>query len=246
VKALAPAQREFMDALYSQAPCEAGVEVYRRNMMANLGAALAMTFPVVERLVGEVFFREAARRFVLSHPSRSGDLNEYGEAFADFLAAYPHASSLQYLPDVARLEWACHGSEQAADGAALDFAALAALAPEDYSRIRFSLHPSVRLVRSPHAIAAIWSANQPGRDGIPERDVGPDSVLVSRLNGTVHVRSVDGGEWDFLAALEKSATLEEATAVAGEEFAARFFAEGLARLVGEVVIAGFSVTEEAA
>ena len=238
---LATTQRAFIDALYSQAPCEAGVEVYRRNMLANLGGSLAATFPVVERLVGDVFFREAARVFVLAHPSRSGDLNEYGEAFADFLAAYPHARSLPYLADVARLEWACHESYQAADAAAFDLASLATVPADSYPRIRFALHPGVRLVRSSHAIEAIWNANQAGRDGTPDRQAGPDAVVVSREEGAIFVRAVDESEWTFLAALAKDATLEEASAAIGEEFAAQFLAEGLARLVREGVIAGFSV-----
>ena len=52
------------------------------------------------------FFGEAARQYIVGHPSLSGDLNDYGGEFAQFLAAYPHAADLPYLPDVARLEWA--------------------------------------------------------------------------------------------------------------------------------------------
>ncbi|HLX24330.1 MAG TPA: DNA-binding domain-containing protein [Usitatibacter sp.] len=238
---LATAQREFIEALYSQRPCEPGVEVYRRNMLANLGGALAATFPVVERLVGEAFFREAARAFVLAHPSRSGDLNEYGESFADFLEAYPHARSLTYLADVARLEWACHESYQAADAAPFDLASLASVPADGYGRIRFALHPAVRLVRSAHAIESIWSANQPTRDGTPDRDTGPDSVVVCREDGVVRVSAVAPDEWDFLRAISKDATLEEASAAMDETFAAKFLAGGLARLVRDGVIAGFSV-----
>ncbi|MFZ3324337.1 MAG: DNA-binding domain-containing protein [Usitatibacter sp.] len=242
---LATTQREFIDALYSQSPCDPGIGVYRRNMLANLGGALAATFPVVERLVGEVFFREAARVFVLAHPSRSGDLNEYGESFADFLAGYPHARSLAYLPDVARLEWACHESYQSADAPPFDLASLASVPAESYPRIHFALHPAVRLVRSPHAIEAIWSANQAGRDGTPDRDAGPDAVVVLREDGTIRVKVIDDAEWRFLEALSKDATLEEASMAMDEASAARFLAEGLARLVREGVIAGFSVAATA-
>jgi hypothetical protein len=246
VKALATTQREFIEALYSEAASDAGVEVYRRNMFANLCNALEATFPVVRRLVGDDFFREAARQFVREHPSRSGDLNEYGADFAGFLADYPHAQSLPYLADVARLEWACQESEQAADGAPLDLASLASVAPGAYGSIRFALHPAVRLLRSSHPVEAIWSANQAARDGTPERHEGPDAVVVSRDEGTVRVNAVDGNEWMFLRALETGATLEEASAALDEEFAATFLAEGLARLVREGVIGSFTVDKDAA
>jgi hypothetical protein len=246
VKALAAAQRELIDALYSQAPCEGGVEVYRRNMLANLGNALEATFPVVLRLVGGDFFREASRQFVRAHPSRSGDLNEYGEAFAGFLETYSHAQSLPYVADVARLEWACHESEQADDGTPFELASLASVPPDAYPRIRFALHPAVRLLRSPHAIEAIWTANQPDRDGTPDRHEGPDAVVVGRDGSSVRVRLADANEWNFLHALQANATLEQASATLDEQSAAVFLAEGLARLVREGIIGGFSVGEDAA
>ena len=108
MSALATTQREFIDALYSQSPCDPGVEVYRRNMLANLGGALAATFPVVERLVGEAFFREAARTFVLAHPSRAATSTNTARLSPISSAAIRTRARLAYLPDVARLEWACH------------------------------------------------------------------------------------------------------------------------------------------
>ncbi|HSW81885.1 MAG TPA: DNA-binding domain-containing protein, partial [Usitatibacter sp.] len=117
---LATRQREFARSLLDDAPADAGVAVYRASVAANFSAALAATYPVVRRLVGEAFFAEAARRFVLSHASASGDLTEYGAGFPAFLAAYPHASALEYLPDVARLEWACHECESSPDAAGFD------------------------------------------------------------------------------------------------------------------------------
>ena len=59
----------------------------------------------------------------LAHPSRSGDLNDYGEDFADFLADYPHARELSYLPDVARLEWLVQIVYYAADAPTPDLSA---------------------------------------------------------------------------------------------------------------------------
>ncbi|HEY2628634.1 MAG TPA: DNA-binding domain-containing protein [Usitatibacter sp.] len=240
---LATTQRDFIDALYSQSPCEPGVEVYRRNMLANLGNALEATFPVVLRLVGDDFFREAARQFIRAHPSTSGDLNEYGKEFARFLAGYFHARSLPYLEDVARLEWACQECEQAADGAPLDLASLASVPPDAYPRIRFALHPAVRIVNSPYAIEAIWNANQPGRDGTPDRDEGPDTVVVSRDEGKARVTAIGGIEATFLQSLAGGATLEEASALLGPT-ASGFLGEGLARLVREGVIGGFTVNED--
>src|SRR5262245_42691844 len=56
--------------------------VYRNNRSAGLIAALAARFPVVQRLVGDEFFREMARQYIAHDPPRSPILMEYGETFA--------------------------------------------------------------------------------------------------------------------------------------------------------------------
>ena len=227
---LAGLQRDFMESLFATgAPRRAGLEVYRRNVLANLGAALAATYPVVRRLVGDAFFDEAARQFASRTPSTSGDLHEYGAGFGQFLGAYPHAQSLPYLPDVACLEWLCHESYHASDAQPFDFAALARVDPSRQGAIRFVLAPAARLMRSPHPVVAIWEANQPGRDGTPDAPQESEWVLVRREENAVRVACIAPCDWEFLARIGAGATLEEAGS-----------STALARYVAEGVIAGFA------
>ena len=79
--------------------------------------------------------------WIVAQPSPSGDLNDYGGAFADFLAAYPHAVELPYLADVARLEWLVQAVYYAADAGPADLSALAATPPERCGELRFALAP---------------------------------------------------------------------------------------------------------
>ena len=205
------------------ARAERFLSIYRNAVFANWRKALAATFPVVERLVGEAFFREAARQFALAHPSRCGDLNALGSGFADFLAGYPHARELPYLPGVARLEWAFHESQMAADGQGLDFAALAAVPPQEQPAIRFRLQPAARIVASDYPVLALWEANQEDRDGTPDRFEGADHVLVSREDAAAKLELLDEGDARFLQALARALTLEEALegAPEGWDFVAR-------------------------
>jgi hypothetical protein len=225
VSALSGLQREFLAAITSGVPGPAAARVrggalspaqrlavYSHNVFSNWRSALADTFPVVERLVGAAFFGEAARQYALAHPSTSGDLHEFGRRFADFLAAYPHAKDLAYLADVARLEWSWHESFHAAQGEPFDHAALARGSANDHATIRFRLHPAVRLIRSAHPVAAIWEANQDGRDGVPARFEGADCVLVHRPEFEVRVECLAPEDWEFLAALRSGAALGEAAA----------------------------------
>jgi hypothetical protein len=236
VSALATMQREFVAALFAaQEPDDPRVSLYRHNALANLSAALASTYPVVRRLVGEPFFGEAARRYALGVPSTSGDLNAYGERFAEFLAAYAPAEALAYLPDVGRLEWALHECSQAPDAAPFDGAALARRAAADAGGVRLALQPAVRLVASAHPVLAIWEANQPARDGTPDRVDGAERVLVRREALACIAEALDADEWRLLVALRDGATLGESCDALGEAaprlpgLLSRFGAAGILR-----------------
>jgi hypothetical protein len=211
--ALAKLQEEFLHGVVDTG--EERYAVYRHNLFSNWRAALADTFAVVERLVGAAFFGEAARRYAIAHPSASGDLNRFGRHFPAFLDAYPYARDLPYLGDVARLEWAWHESFHAADAPPIDLEALARVAPEAQGEIRFRLHPAVRLVESGFPILAIWEANQPERDGTPERVEGAENVIVHRPGLDVQLGRVEREDWRFLRAIELGDTLEAAAQRAG-------------------------------
>jgi len=127
MSALGDFQARFLDEIFGDAPLDPRRAVYRRNVLENLHGALAAAYPVVRRLVGEAFFREAAERFARVHPSRSGDLHRFGEGYGQFLSRYPHAAGLPYLPGVARLEWAVCMALQAEEVVSCSIAALSRL-----------------------------------------------------------------------------------------------------------------------
>jgi len=249
---LADLQRAFAAALHDGAfdaaarrvralgvlPAER-LALYRRNMRATQHDALAATYPVVRRLVGEAFFRVVALDYLRAWPSRSGNLDELGGELAGFVAAYAPAADLAYLADVARLEWACHESALAADAPALDTAALAQVPAERQGAIHLRLHPSVRRVESEYPVVEIWEANQPDRDGSLLGDVVAERALVWRAGPLVSVRRIDGAERDFLDALAHGAALDAAVAAMGTADATRVAAM-VERLAADGVIAGFT------
>lgn len=186
--------------------------VYRSNLRSNYRNALSATYPVVERLVGGPFFNAAVDTYVIAHPSRSGDLNVYGERFAQFLATYAPAAPLPYLEDVARLEWAIDEAHRAAEVPRVPGAVLAAFAivpPDRLAALRLRVDPTCRFVDSPYPILRIWQVNQPAHDG-PRRialDEGADAVLVRRDAQGTSIERVPAGTHAWLAALASGATL---------------------------------------
>lgn len=231
-------QRDFAEALLDEGAADcafavdgnlgatARVAIYRGNVFGNYRNALAATYPIVRRLTGGPFFDAAVDHYVRARPSRSGDLNVYGDRFGDFLAAYAPAGSLPYLPDVARLEWTIDEASRAADPVHSPdevLAALAAVPSERLPAIRLALAPACRLVASSHPILRIWQVNQPDRAEVEPvaLDAGGDTLLVRReADGIVIVR-LGLGEGAWLASLARGEALGaaiDAASVADPDF----------------------------
>ena len=236
---LAEAQRRFLAQILAGEAHSERLSVYRRNVLANLHDAVAAAYPVVRRLVGEAFFREAAERFAQAFPSRSGDLHRFGAELAPFLEAYPPARELTYLPDVARLEWEIAQAFHAADAKRIDVRALEVLSEDERGRIRFGLQPAARLVASPHPILAIWEANQPERDGTPERSAGADRVLVHREGFAVRARALSLLEWRFLESIARGEPLGK---IVDDPAIGTHLESQLAQWTGNGVIDSFSLS----
>jgi hypothetical protein len=100
------------------APSDA-LRVYRNTVLGGLAEALALAFPTVRRLVGEVFFDQAANAYALADPPSQASLMAYGQAFPGFLETYAPAAELHYLADVARLDLAIEQATLAPRGGRL-------------------------------------------------------------------------------------------------------------------------------
>jgi hypothetical protein len=186
----------------------ARLDVYRHHVLASLTTALETTYPVVVRLVDPRFFRYAADRYIRAQPPSSPCLSEYGVTFADFLASFPPARHLEYLPDVARLEWALGAALNAPE---VEPVALAALSPAS----PVALHPSVNLLHSAWPVDAVWRANQPeAGDTRVDLDVGAVRLQIWRDGEEVVVRRLSPAEDALRRALVGSGRLDAAVEAA--------------------------------
>ncbi|WP_200335161.1 HvfC/BufC N-terminal domain-containing protein [Thiocystis violacea] len=191
-------------------------DVYRNNVVVSLTAALADGFPVTRALVGEPFFAAMARCFVVEHLPESPILTDYGDALPDFIAAFPPAHGLAYLPDLARLERARVKAYHAADARALTAEDLAPhLAdPQRLPATRLVFHPSSTLLVSEHAIVSLWAAHQ-GQGRIEDVELHrAESALVLRDGDEVQVLPLALAIARFLAALAAGTPLGEAAEIA--------------------------------
>lgn len=194
--------------------------VYRNNVILSLVDVLQAYFPVVERLVGEQFFRAMVRTFVIAQPPKSPILSRYGDRFADFIACFEPVSDLPYLADVARLEWLRQRAYHAADARSVSPEVFAEIPPTRVGDVVVCFHPSLSTMRSSVPVVSIWKANVVDGDVAPiSLDLGGEDAVVVRPNRShavldVMVLPLAAGAYTFVNALREGQCLQAATTLA--------------------------------
>jgi hypothetical protein len=188
----------------------ARLDVYRNNARETFRKTLSATYPVVQRLVGDECFRGIAAHFMREFPSRAGDLGLFGAELAILLDIYYRDTDFAYLPDVARLEWACAGVETAADSAPFDLLELASVHEEGHAALRFALRPCIRLVSSRYPVLKIWHANQADDVAPVDLGAGGERVLVARSGKGLRLEALDAGTFAFAQSLADGEPLADA------------------------------------
>ena len=224
---------------------EQRLAIYRANVAAAATKALGAAYPVLQQVVGDAFFDGLARAYQRVVPSTSGDLYDYGGAFAGFVAEFPHTQSLPYLPDLARLEWAVHRAYGAADAEAWDRQALAQVAPAQQSAIRLDLASGTAIVDSNFPIVRVWLIHQSNFEGEFCVDwLVPECALVAREGFRVVVSALGAGDAAFVASSLAGAALGASAETALAADSGFDLGHLLGRLMTANVICGFTTDKD--
>lgn len=186
--------------------------IYRESILGGMSKALAEVYPVCHQLVGGDFFNHMADAYVRQYVSTTADITCYGAQLADFIEHFEAASSVPYLADVARLEWAWHYALNAPDEPVLCGRELNQVAGSDYARIQLQLQGSATLLRSPYPVLHIWQVHQEDYEGEIEisLDEGGIDLLVWRCGQELHIEPLDEVQTLLVQQLQQHATLEQA------------------------------------
>jgi len=212
---------------------ERGLAAYRANAEALAERALGAAYGSIHAMLGEEDFAHLAAEFWRACPPQRGDVAEWGAGFADWLQAHTAMVRWPYLADCARLDFALHRNERAAD-ASFDADSLALLGDREPQHLRLVLMPGTALVSSRWPVVTIHRAHRSGadadfalaRDAI-ERECA-QHALVCREGWRAEVTELGEAEAAWTASLLDGANLASALDRADTGFD---FAEWLARAV---------------
>ena len=192
-----------------------GFAVYRNTVMKGCIDALQANYPSVARLVGEEWFRAAAAIYVRVNLPRRPMLADYGEGFADFLAAFEPAAELPYLAGVARLDRFWTEAHLARDEEPVSAASMANRSLDDLARTVLRPHAAARWAWFESApIFSLWRRNRELADDLADIEWRSEGALLVRPRDAVRWMSLGRGGCAFLAACAAGETLGSAAAAA--------------------------------
>jgi Putative DNA-binding domain len=198
--------RAILDALCAHGGLDAAERfaIYRDAYRARLVDALADTFGHSARYLGEDCFQARARAYVETHAPTAASIRWYGAQWPAWLRrAYPQDAA---AAELAALDWALRAAFDGADAAPLEAAALAGLSPQDWDRVRFRLHPSLRLLAQRWNTVALWQALDAGQTPPAARRLPQAGVVaVWRRELQPHFRTLDRDEHAALRSLRAGA-----------------------------------------
>jgi hypothetical protein len=222
--------------------------VYAGAYRLRLAGFLAEDFKVLHNALGDEGFHALREAYIDATPSRHRNARWYARDLPDFMQATAPWNESRSLIDFARLERAMADAFDAADAAACPVAALAALAPEDWPRVRFAFHESAMVLTLAKGIAAAFEAAA-AETACPEPDETQDEFLLVWRNGEAQVvyreliaaeamalsEALAGKSFGNICALLQFHDEADADAIAARagSYLAQWFADGLVIEIGD-------------
>ncbi len=223
------------------------LEIYATAYFHRIHDVLAEEFEALAGVLGSAGFNDLVALYLLAHPSERPSLRWVGSRLAGFLADHPAAAVLRarwpWAPDLARLEWALSEAFDGPDAAALVREDLAAIAPDRFPDLVFSLHPTAR------RMSLDWPAHEwlraavdPSSSEAPvDPTPRPTTLVVWRRGEVPEHRLVSEREGRLLDALESGGSFGDLCALLaeseGDHAAAALMADALGGWVDRGLLA---------
>ncbi len=187
---------------------ERRLDIYHNAYRVRLGELLADTYERVMIYIGDDNFTQFARRYVETHPPTSRNLRDYGGTFPAFLAdIFPNDAE---VAELAEMDVRLRNAFDATDAETLQVADIAAIQPQDWDAVIFTLHPTASFQQFHWNTPAIWQRlNEETAPPTPERLNQAETWLFWRKALQPHFRSLSDEESTALQTIVEKCTFGE-------------------------------------
>ena len=195
-----------------------GLAIYQNNLLATASRALKITYPVIDKLLGDEALRLLARQLLKKTPPASGDWADWGEDLNELLIASPLTDEYPFLPDIATLEWLLHQASRAPE-TAFKSETLSLLVGTPLETLMIQMAASVQLIESDYPIDIIWRAHQEthGQFSLDtnhlaeelNRHQGPCRLLIYQQHKQPHMQRISATEYKWIRDIFEDHNLDE-------------------------------------
>lgn len=190
---------------------EMRLDAYRTNVRGAHLEALDAAYPVTREVLGPRYWRQLLTQEIPAFGSRSPDLHEYGDFLPELLGQAQESrkelADLDYLSELAQLEWQVHLAQFKALDPDFDWIAFQALESDHQMQVRFTLSHTLHLMRLSQPVDAIWHSHQ--ENGLVLPPQSPVTCCVHRKKSfDVTVTRLSDSEHKLLEALGEGQCLE--------------------------------------
>lgn len=210
-----------------------GMGIYQASVQGGLKKALKEIYPVVGQITGERLFNKVMQDYIETYPCYQKNLDEYGEYLAELLVNYPWLEELEFLPDLARLEWAWHCAVNESDFKQTDSTSLKKRILEN-SDIRINFVPTLTVLQSSFPVLDIWLAHQSDSDNM-EIELKQDYVeylaVWRDVQNHLFIRPIGNVEFALITVLQ----IHHAPAIAIQEMQALYSEQKIIIALGSLL-----------
>lgn len=221
-------QQRLLEAIWHDEPSKIGknrfntqgIDIYRRNLLANAQRALSISFPTVFELLDSNISKNLVYQFLRLSPPAQGDWAQWGTDFPHFISTIEVGFQYPYLADCATVDWhvhcAVHGIDQSLEQSSLQY--LVNAKPE---KIEIVFNQNVALLKTQYPITEIFQAHH--HDDELHREVAMSKaqrilsteaveqiVMIYRPEFKPEVASLTASEGAFMFCLMSGKSLEQA------------------------------------
>lgn len=169
------------------------VGIYANMYFYRILEVLKEDYPATRKVLGDNGFHNLVTSYLIDYPPTEPSIAHAGQRLPDFVRDHPMRREFPYLAELASLERALIDVFHAPDAVALDSAAMRAVPPSEWGRVRMRLHPATRILDCEWRVADVLSAAENGGE-ITKPAHQPASILVWRRNCQVFHRELDDVE----------------------------------------------------
>ncbi len=207
MKNLKDLQSDFIDGVYknnnkifdvikpAKASKQSLISIYQNNLFCVLTNALRITFKDVYEFLGEKKFNEIAHEFIKNHRSQSGNLDDYGADFPEFLEKV-HGD---FLRDLSFVNWLEQESYLKENEIIFDVEALQNIPQEKLFDLKFKLSCTCFFIESKYNLFGKKNREKPGKNSY--------FFVIFRQNNEIKVEKITKKEFQFLSGAKQGLTL---------------------------------------